>query len=327
MRILTRAGADINIANGQGYTALHDAAYRNDLDVTSFILAQPEVKVNITAPSYGTALHMACKRLNVEVIRSLISHGADTNAIAFNYANGTPLMSTMLSNEDAVRDRDAQKVDMVIRMLVSNKADIQQTMCGSAFTFDTAFQGACFNAGVATINFLLDEGASVQHSDALGRLPLHFAAANGIENFLAVMLTHRGDMMATDKEGKTCLHWAAQFGNLQTVKFIIDRLRGADVDCKDSDGWTPLCWAARGSKPADFGKMRSEKPDFLNVICTLLRHGASSETVCNLSDDEGTGTIQKTALDLARLCVQAAKLQHRIADTFYRDTFATRVWW
>ncbi|KAF4433535.1 putative ankyrin repeat protein [Colletotrichum fructicola] len=302
MRILTRAGADINIANGQGYTALHDAAYRNDLDVTSFILAQPEVKVNITAPSYGTALHMACKRLNIEVIRSLISHGADTNAIAFNYANGTPLMSTMLSNEDAVRDRDAQKVDMVVRMLVSNKADIQQTMCGSAFTFDTAFQGACFNAGVATINFLLDEGASVQHSDALGRLPLHFAAANGIENFLAVMLTYRGDMMATDKEGKTCLHWAAQFGNLQTVKFIIDRLRGADVDCKDSDGWTPLCWAARGSKPADFGKMRSEKPDFLNVICTLLRHGASSEIVCNLSDDEGTGTIQKTALDLARLC-------------------------
>ncbi|KAF4814437.1 putative ankyrin repeat protein [Colletotrichum siamense] len=302
MQTLTRAGADINIANGQGYTALHDAAYRNDLDVTSFILAQPEVKVNIAAPNYGTALHMACKRLNVEVIRSLISHGADTNAISFNYANGTPLMSAMLSNEDAVRDRDAQKMDMVVRMLVSNKADIQRTLCGSAFTFDTAFQGACFNAGVATINFLLDEGASVQHCDSLGRLPLHFAAANGIENFLAVMLTYRGDMMAPDKEGKTCLHWAAQFGNSQTVKFIIDRLHGADIDCKDSDGWTPLCWAARGSKPGDFGKMRSEKPDFLNVIRTLLRHGASPETVCNLSDDEGTGTIHKTPLNLARLC-------------------------
>lgn len=211
-------------------------------------------------------------------------------------------MSAMLSNEDAVRDRDAQKMDMVVRMLVSNKADIQQTLCGSAFTFDTAFQGACFNAGVATINFLLDEGASVQHCDSLGRLPLHFAAANGIENFLAVMLTYRGDIMAPDKEGKTCLHWAAQFGNSQTVKFIIDRLHDADVDCKDSDGWTPLCWAARGSNPGDFGKMRSEKPDFLNVIRTLLRHGASPETVCSLSDDEGTGTIHKTPLSLARLC-------------------------
>ncbi|KAF3808427.1 hypothetical protein GCG54_00013066 [Colletotrichum gloeosporioides] len=308
MQALIRAGANINIANGQGYTALHDAAYKNDLDVASLIVAQPEVKVNIVAPSYGTALHMACKRLNVEVIQSLIYHGADTNAIAFNYANGTPLMSTILSNEDVLRDRDSQKMDMVVRTLVSNKADIQQTLCGSAFTFDSAFQGACFNAGIATINFLLDGGASVQHCDSLGRLPLHFAAANGIENFLAVMLTYRGDMMATDKEGKTCLHWAAQFGNLQTVAFIVDRLHGADVDCKDSDGWTPLCWAARGSKPADFGNMRSEKPDFLNVIRTLLRHGASPETVCNLSDDEGTGTIQKTPLVLARLCGSGADI-------------------
>ncbi|KAF4817717.1 putative ankyrin repeat protein [Colletotrichum tropicale] len=307
MQILTRAGADINIANGQGYTALHDAAYRNDLDVTSFILAQPEVKVNIAAPNYGTALHMACKKLNVEVIRSLISHGADTNAISFNYANGTPLMSAMLSNEDAVRDRDAQKMDIVVRMLVSNKADIQQTLCGSAFTFDTAFQGACFNAGVATINFLIDEGASVQHCDSLGRLPLHFAAANGIENFLAVMLTHRGDIMAPDKEGKTCLHWAAQFGNSQTVKFIIDRLHGADVDCKDSDGWTPLCWAARGSKPGDFGKMRSEKPDFSNVIRTLLRHGASPETTIT---GPLFGCKTCNALAFCNKCVQHFETYH-----------------
>ncbi|KAF4925008.1 Ankyrin-3 [Colletotrichum viniferum] len=307
MQILTRAGADINIANGQGYTALHDAAYRNDLDVTSFVLAQPEVKVNIAAPNYGTALHMACKKLNVEVIRSLISHGADTNAISFKYANGTPLMSAMLSNEDAVRDRDAQKMDMVVRMLVSNKADIQQTLCGSAFTFDTTFQGACFNAGVATINFLLDEGASVQHCDSLGRLPLHFAAANGIENFLAVMLTYRGDIMAPDKEGKTCLHWAAQFGNSQTVKFIIDRLHDADVDCKDSDGWTPLCWAARGSNPGDFGKMRSEKPDFLNVIRTLLRHGASPETTIT---GPLFGCKTCNALAFCNKCVQHFETYH-----------------
>ncbi|KAK2728385.1 ankyrin unc44 [Colletotrichum kahawae] len=212
-----RRDIDIDVLDFSKATAFHFASScSNDLDVTSLILAQPEVKVNIAAPNY-------------------------------------------------------------------------------------AFQGACFNAGVATINFLLDEGASVQHSDSLGRLPLHFAAVNGIENFIAVMLTYRGDMMATDKEEKTCLHWAAQFGNLQTVKFIIDHLNGANVDCEDSDGWTLLCWAARATKPADFGRMRSEKLDFLNVIRTLLQHGASPETICNLSDDEGTGTIQKTPLDLAWL--------------------------
>ncbi|KHJ94912.1 ankyrin repeat protein [Oesophagostomum dentatum] len=62
-----------------GYTALHRAAYSNQLDALSFLLeagADPEARTK-----HGwTALHSAANWANYEIIGRLISHGVDANA-------------------------------------------------------------------------------------------------------------------------------------------------------------------------------------------------------------------------------------------------------
>ena len=52
---------------------------------------------------------------------------------------------------------------------------------------------------------------------------------------------------AHDRAGATPLHHAAGFGNLATMKLLVEH--GADVTHKDKDGYTPLWYARRFGDP------------------------------------------------------------------------------
>ncbi|WP_333023370.1 ankyrin repeat domain-containing protein [Wolbachia endosymbiont of Pentidionis agamae] len=51
------------------------------------------------------------------------------------------------------------------------------------------------------------------------------------------------DVHYVDEEGKTLLHYAAKYGNIKGVTFLIEK--GADFNAKDHNGWTPLHLAAK----------------------------------------------------------------------------------
>ena len=46
--------------------------------------------------------------------------------------------------------------------------------------------------------------------------------------------------------GRTALHWAARFGHARVVEFLIEQ-RSTDVDATTEDGTSAFCWAAWGS--------------------------------------------------------------------------------
>jgi ankyrin repeat protein len=208
----------------------------------------------------------------------------------------------------ADRDQDSGDIDQLVRELVSRGADVGQENKGNVFY--TALSATCFCAGAGTINFLLDRGACGEVPDPVfGRLPLHFAAANGIENFRTIMLAYHGDvnMMRADKGGKTCLHWAAQFGNAETIAFILSRVaregaaaRARYVSTPDEDGWTPLCWAVRPYVLGPFEGMRSETPNHAAAVDILLKNGADPGIRCPLGNGDDSEPESLTLLELAR---------------------------
>jgi len=51
-------------------------------------------------------------------------------------------------------------------------------------------------------------------------------------------LNHGANIHATDNDGSTPLHFAAEYGNLEVVKLLLKR--GADKNLKDKYGNTPL---------------------------------------------------------------------------------------
>ncbi|KAJ4320186.1 hypothetical protein N0V84_005971 [Fusarium piperis] len=333
MRLLIKAGADVNAQDSDGMTPLHGVAqYDNQGLSLSLLLAQPDIEVNSVAPCWGCPLHMACYSLKVDNVRTLIEAGADVEpeeALPSIFTS-TPLMAALLPKYDAIRSQDSPTVDKIVRMLVFQGASVQRRVRGSCFY--TALSAACYAAGVNTLNFLLDEGASTQLVDPIsGRLPLHFAAANGIENFQAVLLAYQGDMMVVDGEGKNCLHWAAQWGNTKTVDFILSKLQQQDhrgrllasyIDRTDSDGWTPLCWAARPCAGGWTEGMQSEERDFAGVIRLLLRHKAARDVRCRLGPADADSFNELTPLDLAQRCDADAEIIKLLKDGLEEENTA-----
>lgn len=217
--------------------------------------------------------------------------------------NSTPLVAA-IRPALAQPDQDSEQIDQLVRELVARRADVRQVVPGNVFY--TALSAACLGAGPGTINFLLDEGAAADLADPVfGRLRLHFAAANGPENFRTIPLAFRGSPLHSDSASKTSLHWAARYGNADAVRFILaskamdeGAARARYVDQRDEHGWTPLCWAVRELELRLIGDMRSETADHAAVVRMLLENGADAEVECRLSDGEATETL--TVLDLAR---------------------------
>ncbi len=102
MKTLLKQAADVNAAQGDGMTALHWAAMKNDAELAQTLLyAGANVRATTRIGNY-TPLLLAAKNGNAAVMEPLIANGADVNAAT---ANGTtPLMFAAASgNTDAVK--------------------------------------------------------------------------------------------------------------------------------------------------------------------------------------------------------------------------------
>jgi uncharacterized protein len=102
VRALLKQAADVNAAQGDGMTALHWAAMKNDADLAQTLLyASANVKATTRIGAY-TPLILAAQQGNAEVMEPLIKAGADVNAKTGN--GTTPLMFAAASgNADAVK--------------------------------------------------------------------------------------------------------------------------------------------------------------------------------------------------------------------------------
>lgn len=97
------------------------------------------------------------------------------------------------------------------------------------------------------VRTLLTKGASFT-TDWLGASPLHFAAQYGHLDTALLLMRAGMSWDARNKVNKTPLHIATQCGHEDLVKAFI--AQGADVNAKDLLLMTPLHWAAQKNYPA-----------------------------------------------------------------------------
>src|SRR5207247_10256570 len=79
IRSLLDSGADVNVAQADGTTALHWAVYNDDAE-TAALLVKRRANVN-AANRYGVPpLSLACTNGNGDLVKLLLDAGADANA-------------------------------------------------------------------------------------------------------------------------------------------------------------------------------------------------------------------------------------------------------
>ena len=125
---------------------------------------------------------------------------------------------------------------------------------------------ASFHGHWRLCKFLLEQGAQVNQPLAdTGETALHAALCKTdrlvYDRVLAVLLSHGANPNVVTKpgvetggfmrdcrtKGETPLHRAAAFGEVETIRQLIDA--GAIVDAKDAQGDTPLSWASWYLRP------------------------------------------------------------------------------
>lgn len=266
IKILLRRGAKLDVnSNGQG--PLIAAIEAGNMDVFKFWLTHDVVKSSVNTPStYGISLHHAIRVGNIEMARILIHHHGANIDFSGELNDGTPIMMAISMSRDSIA-----------KMLFDCGA--QLTRPAGLFSFPINI--ASLMAPPSFIRMLLDKsgsGVSIDVRDQFGRKPAHLACYNSPEAFNELCIPE-DDFAARDRVGRVPLHYAALAGNVKLMEVVVERSRcvGVDINVQDDDGWTPLLWAARFSKPTWYSSS-SYMPQ--EMIEYLLNNEAVDASVC-----------------------------------------------
>ena len=225
--MLLAHGADFNVRDPSGKTALHSLASSHGLNAVGAVyqLLDRGSDPNALDNSGETPLFSALKEEGamkeaLETVTLLLEYGADVNVI--NGRGLTPL-------HYAVTWWD------VGYSQYSDHMDIDESKRGHE----------------AIVRLLLDRGAEPNAFGHMGQTPLHLAAKEGHCEVVQLLLKYGADPRATDKEGRTPLHEVSRTNSRfptasvryeQTVKLLLNR--GADPNAGDGNGVTALHEAA-----------------------------------------------------------------------------------
>jgi len=122
---------------------------------------------------------------------------------------------------------------------------------------------AAWNGHEAVVKLLLEKDALLESKDNNSWTPLLWAARNRHEAVVKVLLEKGAELESKDNNGRTPLSWAAGKRHEAVVKLLLEK--GADLESKDNNGWTPLLWVARSGHEA--------------VVKQLLESGAVLESM------------------------------------------------
>ncbi|XP_076395542.1 uncharacterized protein LOC143265743 isoform X1 [Megachile rotundata] len=233
---LIKNGAEVNTVNKFGITLLQVAVVGGHKDAVNALIRN---KADVNAfGTGGTALHLAARNGNNQLVQILIKNGANVNVDSRNMK--TPLAAAVESN-----------CKEVVETLISNGANVDAAN-------GAALSSAVFFGHKDIIKVLLDNNANIHLSHVKDTTLLHLTATRGETEIVNVLIEKGANINATNNDGITPLHCAVSAGYRDTVELLL--LKGANVNANSTEG-TPLHSAVA-------------KDGGIDIVKILLNNGA-----------------------------------------------------
>jgi len=233
-----------------------------------------------------TAMHNAIVKSDLKKVEALLSKGADINA----KHDGMKMSALQLAT--------LYKDEKLFDFFLVHGADVNALDGGGQTALHTAMRSP-----ISFAKRLIDHGAKVDVRDKYGQTPLHFAAKETRADLVRLLISKGADALIEGSTGNTPLfeassaRWDANdddliaiidlllaagsdinymnrngatllmnFAGYKTHEKVFEYLikKGADVNAKESDGYTALHSACRHASP--------------NLI-TLLKYGAKKDAL------------------------------------------------
>lgn len=228
VRALLQKKTDVNLAAGDGTTALHWAAHRDDNGLAELLLksgAKPD-PVN----AYGvTPLWLACTNQNAGTVKKLLEAGANPDAALWTgetqlmqcaQTGTTDAVKALLERDANVNAKETKKQQtalmwaaagahpQVTALLIKAGADIHARSSGGF----TPLLYAARSGDVASARFLLEAGANADEATDSQGNALVVASAGGHEDLALLLLKAGANPNSADANGITALHHSARNG-------------------------------------------------------------------------------------------------------------------
>jgi len=214
VRTLLGRGADIDTANVDGLTALHQACIDDNLDMVEFLVANG-ADVDRGDNEGWTPLHATASCGFLSIARFLLDHGSNVAAV-----NNDGELAIDISESDEMEE------------LLQKEIDAQKVNCEEARNREE--------------QCMLDDARDWKNSGKLGDKPhhktgataLHVAAAKGYTKVMALLIGAGCEVNQQDYDGWTPLHAAAHWAQREACVLLTDAY--VNMDIKNCVGQTPF---------------------------------------------------------------------------------------
>ncbi|KAK0089572.1 hypothetical protein PV325_006701 [Microctonus aethiopoides] len=284
--LLLEFGADVELTNSQGCTALSLAAARGHCDVVRRLAAAGASLGHADMAGQCPLVH-AARLGRLSVVGYLLACDWLSNHTAKNDGNVSYETSRDEATQQAVVAAASQGHEAIVEYLLDMAeviVDNPDTLIG-----ETALTIAAAHGSTGTVSALLARGASPLATNSKGLSPLMLAAREGhwgtaerlvqssstLSSSTDVILDQMQILLEQrDLMGRTPLMMAACEGHTNLIDMFLEK--GAIIEAADNEGLTALCWACVRGR--------------LTAVQRLLDHGADMDA------NDKTG---RTPLDMA----------------------------
>ncbi|KAG5879492.1 hypothetical protein JTB14_026360 [Gonioctena quinquepunctata] len=262
--LLLEFGADVELTNSQGCTALSLASAKGHCDVVRQLIAAGASPGHADTAGYCPLVHsarngylnvvgylLACDWIIKNPDDVELAEAAQQALVAAAGQGHTEIVEYLLdmaevnvdlqdsiAGETALTITSANGCHTVCSALISRGANISTTNKKGL----TPLLLAVKEGHWAVAERLIQNYAAIEQCDSVERSPLMIASAEGHLGIIELLLDRGADINKEDREGLTSLCWACLRGKLQATQCLLER--GTNINHTDKTGRTPLDLAA-----------------------------------------------------------------------------------
>jgi len=286
---LLKQNLDVNFPQGDGSTALHWAAYRDDVDIAKLLIqSRANVKAK-TRLADMTPLHLAATNGSSAMIELLLKVGAEPNVPNGN--GTTPLMLAAASGRtDAIKALLDHGADVNARDFNNGQTALMFAAArnrgpailllvdrGANLALTSKVNQVRPNASGKNVNGGAGEGVT-NSAEVGGNTALLYAARDGLMDAVQALIAAGANVNeASANDAMSPLVQSIITGHYDVAKYLVDHGANPNLVTK-KEGLTALwatldsCYAPRAWYPSP--NVEQEQTTHLDLLRALLAHGA-----------------------------------------------------